>query len=1311
MIRARENTPLLGTKHTPKVVCQCVHFWGNVLYPKSGHPVCPLSGTGGSQNMADEISSSSSSASTVTAAQTFRSELRSEFDREDINESSSFISYLKFALNSIICKEPLQLALNIIEEELTGHVEERATKLFGAKLSKSKGNAETEEKKEKRAKFVKDCTARRADGVFNMGNRVLDFLRAYQQGKLDKNFDYQILSSSSGQSVDPNTNVTLELVNSLPALDATMLANEQLWLSLHHPRRGLKSKAAALYDIVTRNDDVVIDLTTNEDIGKLSLSNPAKESFRNVLKDYKKARGNVDEEEQEEEEEVPGAATKRLRKQTDRFTSTVTSTPRSNTRNKKRKNIEAESLPIEAETLPKASIVENVPLSNKNKRTRRETGAEVDSGARSEATTAVGAIVPAINIAPTAIALEAFKPAAATIAAEANLVPAGTTALKTAITTEANLVTVAATDADPSVEATTAVGAIVPAVTIAPTATALEASIVKAAAANAAAAIIVPPAAEVTIGGPPVSIAAAESLPATPIAAEATVPALKTVITTEVNLVTVAATDADPSVEATTAVEATVRAVTIAPTAIALEASIVPAAAVANAAAAIIAPATPIAAEARTDVATETDPSVEAVISASAVADTTAETSAQIIQSISTYNPPFDELVVFSTAVVNQLQEKFKLFNKGSSLLAPLQNFIISQSGSGTSSNSQEAVLLSTESEVNISHSQSGSRTTSTPVEVALALVNILEESDIYIRNCILPSTKEISHLSIWIPKGMEDLSNRDNVMAICFVQAFILYSWPRQEKLQQFDRMKEIVRQLIALATAVDSSVTVEATARPAAAATVASTNADFFLSINEFVVDLGTIEIKDPIASSRRSSTSSQSDSIQMDCIHEAVTANVQKIPTERFNEKFLFSVQVMLNTTDFSTRRIPLSFPLVIGLEKVIFQLLAATFVKGKSTGKKTTLIRVINRYDGIHNCGRYINVNTDGLKRSKLDGGLLFSENSFSLTNLFFVKGNVCTQDEFKVAYKLKEEVLFISHSLPVSGDKLQEFIEKNECVGDEIIQSYCTRVLADFQKIEAIPALNPHQRSSIVFPVQFTNSINEILSRKTTTNEPISESEKKGLVEAYMNSLIGSSSLDESTILHVVVNLDNAHWNYLTVVFSTITICVWDSLISVVTFDGTKDALLKNLFTVFTWEYERRNQRKLSKAWERKDLIVLQQDEEPKVFCGVYCMVFLMRGFLEGLYSAVPFESDLDLSGDGNKYFLDKKLVRSLRASIADVILGNNTVLSIMTYFVEDYMYNSVHENLKHKHYFPCKNWLPEPARELFEPTYKLFKYT
>ncbi len=109
-------------------------------------------------------------------------------------------------------------------------------------------------------------------------------------------------------------------------------------------------------------------------------------------------------------------------------------------------------------------------------------------------------------------------------------------------------------------------------------------------------------------------------------------------------------------------------------------------------------------------------------------------------------------------------------------------------------------------------------------------------------------------------------------------------------------------------------------------------------------------------------------------------------------------------------------------------------------------------------------------------------------------------------------------------------------------------------------------------------------------------------------------------LNESTILHVVVNLDNLHWNYFTVVFSTRTICVWDSLLSVEDFEDTKKALLQNLFTVFTWEYERRNKMKLSGEWQRKDLIIPQQEEDPKVFCGVYCMVFLMRGFLEGLYS-------------------------------------------------------------------------------------------
>ena len=85
------------------------------------------------------------------------------------------------------------------------------------------------------------------------------------------------------------------------------------------------------------------------------------------------------------------------------------------------------------------------------------------------------------------------------------------------------------------------------------------------------------------------------------------------------------------------------------------------------------------------------------------------------------------------------------------------------------------------------------------------------------------------------------------------------------------------------------------------------------------------------------------------------------------------------MQINTNDLSTRRIPFSFPVAIGSDKVIFQLSAATFVKVKRK-VTTTLIRFINRY-GNHNCGRFMMFDMDGKVKTKLDGGLLFSEKNF------------------------------------------------------------------------------------------------------------------------------------------------------------------------------------------------------------------------------------------------------------------------------------------------------------------------------------------
>ena len=99
---------------------------------------------------------------------------------------------------------------------------------------------------------------------------------------------------------------------------------------------------------------------------------------------------------------------------------------------------------------------------------------------------------------------------------------------------------------------------------------------------------------------------------------------------------------------------------------------------------------------------------------------------------------------------------------------------------------------------------------------------------------------------------------------------------------------MKDIVRKLIAA----DFNVAV-AGAGSEAEATVKSTNAELLLSIKEFVLDLGSIEINPQLPESRRSSTSSQSAPIQMNCIQEAIAKNVRSIPAEHFSENILFSV----------------------------------------------------------------------------------------------------------------------------------------------------------------------------------------------------------------------------------------------------------------------------------------------------------------------------------------------------------------------------------------------------------------------------------
>ena len=154
--------------------------------------------------------------------------------------------------------------------------------------------------------------------------------------------------------------------------------------------------------------------------------------------------------------------------------------------------------------------------------------------------------------------------------------------------------------------------------------------------------------------------------------------------------------------------------------------------------------------------------------------------------------------------------------------------------------------------------------------------------------------------------------------------------------------------------------------------------------------------------------------------------------------------------------------------------------------------------------------------------------------------------------------------------------------------------------------------------------------------------------------------MGNISFTDSTILHVLVNLDNEHWNYFTVVFSSFTIYVCDSLTErSARYEDTRKAALEVLQTFCNWEYERHNTGTILQVWEIKECTVLQQNETNPTSCGVYCMVFLLRGYLEGLFSATPFESfNLLEHANGNstlKISNKKNLLKELKCTIGRIV--------------------------------------------------------
>ncbi len=101
------------------------------------------------------------------------------------------------------------------------------------------------------------------------------------------------------------------------------------------------------------------------------------------------------------------------------------------------------------------------------------------------------------------------------------------------------------------------------------------------------------------------------------------------------------------------------------------------------------------------------------------------------------------------------------------------------------------------------------------------------------------------------------------------------------------------------------------------------------------------------------------------------------------------------------------------------------------------------------------------------------------------------------------------------------------------------------------------------------------------------------------------------------------------------------------------------------------EFQRR--RRASMEWNKVICEkLMQQSESPIRRCGVYCMVFLLRGFLEGIHCDHPFENfnltDFNTFKNPAKPSFSNKFYSVLKEGILRVIVGSISVRDFVSFF-------------------------------------------
>jgi hypothetical protein len=403
----------------------------------------------------------------------------------------------------------------------------------------------------------------------------------------------------------------------------------------------------------------------------------------------------------------------------------------------------------------------------------------------------------------------------------------------------------------------------------------------------------------------------------------------------------------------------------------------------------------------------------------------------------------------------------------------------------------------------------------------------------------------------------------------------------------------------------------------------------------------------------------------------VSERLVTTLQQSDTSRCEDYlsrclFLVKLTKPSDTTisAISSIDLPLSFPVDLEDGKVVLQAVAAIY----GDGEKAILVQSICRTS--YHCGGYYTVKIlDGVTEM----GELLDPLKVSKTPVFPL-----VRKDGREKYFLQELVFIETFSQCYSNAKLL-LDEEDICRGTEsislkpaVLRTFLAK--ADYTELDVLDSvigllrqkLNQKNQSAsnILLPTCFY----ELVLGNKSKIQSLSD-----LEDCAEDLRLSSYPWDvESSVVHLVLSYPISHWQYCAIVFKKKMVYFYDSLVSY-TDDGDCGKRWLGIQKLLRFVYEHLGQEFNPDEWNKTSPPTPQQTEKTKVHCGIYFVVFLLRGVSEGLSDNGANWDNIDWKKPNGSCLttFTPELVQALKRLIVGAILGESDIFDIFYLFVPE----------------------------------------